>query len=77
MQTAKIFINGKSQAIRLPKKFRFNEKEVSITPLGKGVVIQPIHKTWEATFKELISIPNNEFLNDREDLPPQKRQVLK
>lgn len=77
MHTAKIFINGKSQAIRLPKKFRFNEKEVSITPLGKGVVIQPIHKTWKTIFAELVSIPNNDFLNDREDLPAQKRQVLK
>jgi len=77
MHVAKIFINGHSQAIRLPKKFRFNEKEVSITPLGKGIVIQPLHKTWKTFFSELASIPNNDFLNERDDLPPQKRQALK
>jgi antitoxin VapB len=77
MKTAKIFINGKSQAVRLPKRFRFNEKEVSITPLGRGLIIQPIHKTWEEIFTKFISIPNNTFLSDREDLPPQKRQSLK
>ncbi len=77
MYTAKIFKNGQSQAIRLPKRFKFNEKEVSITPLGKGVVIQPLHKTWKAIFDELILIPNNDFLKEREDVPPQKREYFK
>lgn len=77
MNTAKIFINGRSQAVRLPKRFRFNTQEVSITPLGKGVVIQPLHKTWKTIFEELILIPNNDFLSDREDLPPQERMNLK
>jgi antitoxin VapB len=73
MDTGKIFINGKSQAIRLPKKFRFDGKEVSITPLGKGIVIQPLHKTWKSLFEELVLIPDNDFLINRNDLPPQKR----
>lgn len=77
MNTAKIFINGKSQAVRLPKKFRFNSKEVSITPLGKGVVLQPLHKTWKTIFDELLLIPDNDFLSDRDDMPPQERMRLK
>lgn len=76
MYTAKIFQNGQSQAIRLPKKFRFKEKEVSISPLGKGVVIQPLHKSWAEVFHDLILIPNNDFLTIREDVSPQEREGL-
>lgn len=77
MYTTKIFKNGQSQAIRLPKRFKFNEKEVSISPLGKGVVIQPLYKSWKAVFAELTLIPNNDFLKDREDLSPQPREYFK
>ncbi|XVN41059.1 MAG: type II toxin-antitoxin system VapB family antitoxin [Rickettsia endosymbiont of Argas persicus] len=53
MNKAKIFMNGQSQAVRLPKKFKFNTKEVSIVPLGKGIVLQPILKTWCEVFDEI------------------------
>ena len=42
MKKAKVFQNGKSQAIRIPREYRFNSKEVAVTPLGKGIVLQPI-----------------------------------
>ena len=41
MQTARIFINGNSQAVRLPKEFRFEEDEVVIKKLGDIVVLLP------------------------------------
>jgi antitoxin VapB len=43
MQTARIFTNGNSQAVRLPKEFRFEEDEVVIKKLGDMVVLLPKH----------------------------------
>ena len=45
--TAKIFTNGKSQAVRLPKEYRFVENEVGITRIGKMVILYPQEKAWE------------------------------
>ena len=41
METAKIFENGRSQAVRLPKKFRFNVEEVVVQQLGDAVLLVP------------------------------------
>jgi antitoxin VapB len=51
MNKAKIFMTGKSQAVRLPKAFRFEGKEVSIVPLGRGIILQPISKSWSDLFQ--------------------------
>lgn len=73
MYTAKIFMNGKSQAVRLPKEYRFNTKEVSVTPLGKGVVLQPLTKTWFDVLDDIK--PTGDFFSEgREDLPSQERK---
>ena len=42
METAKLFANGKSQAVRLPKAYRMKGKEVGITKVGNAVVLFPI-----------------------------------
>ena len=48
MDTAKIFKNGKSQAVRLPKKFRFKDgEEVLIKKVGEIVYLCPKDKAWE------------------------------
>ena len=47
LATAKIFTNGKSQAVRLPKEYRFTENEVGITRVGKMVILYPQDKAWE------------------------------
>lgn len=44
MNTAKLFINGKSQAVRLPKEFRFEGKEVYIKKTKEGVLLLPKRK---------------------------------
>ncbi len=76
MQTAKLFMNGKSQAVRLPLAFRFKAKEVSITTLGRGVVLQPINQSWSDVFSQIK--PTNDFFPEgREDLPPQEREYFK
>ena len=60
MKKAKIFQNGKSQAIRIPREYRFNSKEVAVTPLGKGIVLQPILYSWKEVFNAIT--PTNDFL---------------
>ncbi len=47
MDTAKIFQTGRSQAVRLPKEYRFNGKEVVIKRVGDGVLLMPIENPWQ------------------------------
>jgi antitoxin VapB len=72
MKKAKIFMTGKSQAVRLPKAFRFEGREVSIVPLGRGIVLQPISKSWSDVFQNINST-DDFFSEGRKDLPPQER----
>jgi antitoxin VapB len=44
MATAKIFQNGRSQAVRLPKEFRFKGEEVNIRRSGEKVILEPMKK---------------------------------
>ena len=43
--TAKIFMHGRSQAVRLPKEFRLPGKEVKVTRVGDAVLLEPIDET--------------------------------
>ena len=72
---AKLFINGRSQAVRLPKEFRFEGNEVLIQKKGNDVILSPCLKTWDAFFKE-TSLPSEDFMTSREELPPQKREDM-
>ncbi len=47
MTTAKLFWNGNSQAVRLPKEFRFEGKEVKISKQGNQVIIEPLVTDWD------------------------------
>ena len=47
METAKVFRNGQSQAVRLPKEFRFSEDEVGIKKIGGMVMLFPKDSVWE------------------------------
>ena len=51
--TAKIFMHGRSQAVRLPKEFRLPGKEVRVRRVGKGVLLEPIEVDVKAWFAEL------------------------
>lgn len=73
MHKAKIFMNGQSQAVRLPKSFRFNTNEVTIIPLGNSIILQPLLKTWQDVFNNIV--PTNDFFSDgREDSSSQERE---
>lgn len=58
---AKIFKNGRSQAVRLPKEFRFQESEVRITKAGDKVILEPLKNTaWPEGFWESFT-PDPDF----------------
>jgi antitoxin VapB len=46
MDTAKLFLSGRSQAVRLPKQYRFPGKEVAVKRFGNGVLLLPIEDPW-------------------------------
>lgn len=72
MKTAKIFKNGRSQAVRLPKEFRFDCDEVFVQKQGDKVILSAIEPGWDEFF-DSISVFSEDFLAEREDLPPQER----
>lgn len=53
MDTAKLFKTGRSQAVRLPKAFRFEGTEVYVKRVGNGVLLIPKDKPWQALFESL------------------------
>jgi len=65
-------MNGRSQAVRLPKEFRFDCDEVYISKQGNKVVISEKSPTWDDFF-DSKSVFDDDFLKDRADLEPQDR----
>jgi len=74
-QTAKIFMNGRSQAVRLPKAFRFKVDEVFIHQEGERVILTPKPKSWRKFFTE-TDLPTEDFMSERIDSLPQNREEL-
>lgn len=70
--TAKIFMHGRSQAVRLPKAFRLPGTEVRVTRVGKGVLLEPIEsdvKAWREELRRLAA--KGPFLPEgRPEQPP-------
>jgi antitoxin VapB len=74
MATAKLFQNGNSQAVRLPKEFRIPGNEVKIYKHGNQVILEPIEMTWDALFESLSEFPED-FMQDGRNQPDmQKRE---
>lgn len=53
MMTAKVFENGRSQAVRLPKEYRFSSDEVMINKIGDIVLLMPKNNKWESFIKAI------------------------
>ena len=64
MKTAKIFQNGQSQAVRLPKEFRFDDSEVFIKKSGNVVHLIPRSDSWDSLFHSLKKF-SRDFMSDR------------
>ncbi|MCT9980163.1 type II toxin-antitoxin system VapB family antitoxin [Acinetobacter sp. I-MWF] len=75
MEVAKIFQSGRSQAIRLPKAFRFEGKEVVVKHFGNGVLLLPLNNPWEIMQEAVFEFEDN-FLFEREDQGIQSREEL-
>jgi len=75
MDTAKIFVNGRSQAVRLPKEYRFEESDVFIKKIDDVVMLIPRDKVWK-TFRNSFSKFSDDLLLKRDDEMPQERTNL-
>jgi antitoxin VapB len=71
MDTAKLFQNGQSQAVRLPKEYRFEGDEVAIKKIGNAVVLLPLDNPWQV-MEEGLKQFSDDFMSDRNQ--PKKQQ---
>ena len=73
MKTAKVFQNGQSQAVRLPKEFRFDDSEVFIKRTGNVVQLIPRTDSWHILFDSLNKF-SRDFMSQREQPEFDKRE---
>lgn len=74
--TAKVFENGRSQAVRLPKEYRFDSDEVLINKIGQVVLLMPKSEDWESFIRALDMFSKdymsdgraNQGIQDRDDI---------
>ena len=66
MATAKLFQNGRSQAVRLPKEFRLQGKEVKISKQGNKIILEPLENSWEQWIASLTQFSDDFMANGRE-----------
>ncbi len=74
MDTAKLFQNGRSQAVRLPKAFRMPGKEVRIHKNGNRVILEPLENDWETLFRSLAEFPDDFMEDGRQQPTSQERE---
>lgn len=75
MQEAKLFTNGRSQAVRLPKEFRFEGDSVCIKRVGKAVVLLPKDAPFDGFFAALTEF-SLDFMESRDQPAVQQREAL-
>jgi len=77
--TARVFMSGRSQALRLPARLRLQAKEVRVEQIGNALWLQPETPPeqdmgrWLAQFYASTEPLPTDFLADRQDAPPQER----
>ncbi len=76
MSIARIFKSGNSQAVRLPKEFRFKSADVDIFRRGDEVVLRERAHGLVRAFDLLASLPDDFLAEGRKDAPPQRRKGL-
>lgn len=75
MDTAKIFENGRSQAVRLPKEYRFKDNEVFVKKINDIVLLIPKNSVWKA-MEDSLEYFSEDFMSDRNQQEAQKREDL-
>jgi len=75
METAKLFMNGRSQAVRLPRDCRFGGREVYVKKVGDMVLLVPKGRAWDVFMAGLTGF-SPDFMANRPSEPPQVRRGL-
>lgn len=75
MDTAKLFQTGRSQAVRLPKAFRFDGRQVFVKRVGNAVVLMPETNSWDLLFEASEEF-SQDFMTDRNQPEIQNRPTL-
>lgn len=75
MKTARIFQNGQSQAVRLPKEFRFKDDHVYVKKSGNVVILIPAKDSWESLFDSLDKF-SDDFMTERKQPKVQVRETF-
>lgn len=76
MMTAKLFENGRSQAVRLPKECRFTGDEVAVNKVGDIVILMPKENKWQG-FLNSLKLFSEDFMADGREQPSmQERELL-
>lgn len=73
MKTAKLFQNGQSQAVRLPKEFRFEDDHVYVKKSGNVVILIPAHNSWQSLVDSLDQF-TDDFMSVRRQPKTQVRE---
>lgn len=76
MKTAKLFQNGQSQAVRLPKEFRLQGKDVFIKQVGNTIVLIPKAHPWESLLNSLSHFANDLTIERDQPVEHQIREDL-
>jgi antitoxin VapB len=76
MKTAKLFKNGQSQAVRLPKEFRMTGREVYIKKQGEAIILLPKDKSWRPLFDSLNHFANDFKIRRNQPTEHQKREPM-
>ena len=75
MKCAKVFENGRSQAVRLPKEYRVNDSEVSVNKVGDIIMLIPKKSKWSSLIKSL-DIFTDDYMDERNQGAIEKREEL-
>jgi len=75
MKMAKLFKNGQSQAVRLPKEYRFEGTQVFIKRVGNAVLLLPEQDSWQLLFDSL-GLFSDDFMESRDQPEQQEREEL-
>lgn len=73
---ARIFMHGRSQAVRLPKDFRLSGKEVIVTRQGRGILLEPVEMDVRAWLAELAKYEHLPFMEDGRLQPPMPESTV-
>ena len=76
MQTARLFVNGRSQAVRLPKEYQFSGDSVYVKKIGEAVILVPFDKDWEVFMHGLNSFSEDYMSEGRFQGKDQEREKL-